>query len=288
MKKEMPGRDCNTVGRIQGDAETRSHENTNSLPQKKSKVKFRGGGLRMDESVQQKPGFWAVLPAAVRYDPELPPNAKLLYAEISSLTDRTGFCFASNAYFQSLYGISERTVQNLLRALQKKGYIRIADGDGGSGRRKIFAGVNTLTENPAEICGVTPQKFAGIPAEICGGNKKENKKEKNTPQSPPGGGGLPSWEPEMFSRFWEMYPKKKDKKAAVREWDRLRADRKLMGVMSAALGTQMASEEWQRDNGRAIPYPCRWLSHRRWEDETEVRPRAAKPRALAGEDEWLA
>ena len=131
----------------------------------------------MDEDFRQKPGYWAVLPAAVRYDPELPPNAKLLYAEVSSLTDARGYCFASNAYFQSLYGISERTVQNLLRALQKKGYIRIADGDGGARRRKIFAGVNPLTENPAENCGVTPQKIAGVPAENCGDIKKENRKE---------------------------------------------------------------------------------------------------------------
>ena len=39
----------------------------------------------------QKPGYWAVLPACVRYDTDLPPNAKLLYAEISSLCDARGY-----------------------------------------------------------------------------------------------------------------------------------------------------------------------------------------------------
>ena len=121
----------------------------------------------MDEQ-KQKPGYWAVIPAAVRYDEKLTPNAKLLYAEISSLTDGTGYCFASNAYFQALFSLSERTIQNLLRALQLRGYIRIQDGDGGRARRKIFAGINPLQENPAEICGVTPQKFAGGGAKICG------------------------------------------------------------------------------------------------------------------------
>ena len=53
-----------------------------------------------------KPSYWAVLPAAVRYDPAITAGAKLLYAEISSLTDRRGYCYASNAYFQELYGIS--------------------------------------------------------------------------------------------------------------------------------------------------------------------------------------
>ena len=33
----------------------------------------------------RKPGYWAVLPARVRYDEELRPNAKLIYAEITAL-----------------------------------------------------------------------------------------------------------------------------------------------------------------------------------------------------------
>ena len=218
---------------------------------------------------QEKPGFWAVIPAAVRYDDQLPPNAKLLYAEISSLTDAAGYCFATNAYFQRLYGLSERTVQNLLHALQVRGYIRIEDGNGGARRRKIFAGINPISKNPAENCGVTPQKIAGGGAEICTHNKKENRKENNPPKAPKGAAGE-IWDPEAFNRFWALYPKKRDKPLAIREWNRLRADRNLMRSMAAALKMQMASEEWLRDNGRAIPYPGRWLSHRRWEDALTV------------------
>ena len=55
--------------------------------------------------------------------------------------------------------------------------------------------------------------------------------------------------------------------------------------MSAALRVQMASEEWQRDNGRAIPYLCRWLSHRRWEDEQEVQ--LPKPAGQEVKRIWL-
>ena len=231
----------------------------------------------MANSIQEKPGFWAVLPAAVRYDPELPPNAKLLYAEISALADRTGFCFATNAYFQELYGLSERTIQHLLSALKKGGHIRIEDGDGGSKQRKIYAGINPLSANPAKNCGVPPEKIcggppkkiAGPPAENCGGNNKIQQDNDQSPHSPPGGAGE-IWDHEAFEALWKLYPKKKDKAKAIKEWNRLKADRKLMRKMSAALKVQMESEEWQRDNGRAIPYLCRWLSHRRWEDEQEV------------------
>ena len=73
----------------------------------------------------------------------------------------------------------------------------------------------------------------------------------------------------MFERFWKLYPRKRDKLKALRAWDKLKADRKLMQTMSAALKAQMATEEWQRDNGRAIPYPSTWINNRRWEDELE-------------------
>ena len=212
--------------------------------------------------METRPGFWAVLPAEVRYDKDLPASAKLLYAEISSLSDKTGYCYASNAYFQELYGISERTVQGLLRSLKVGGYIRIEDGDGGPNRRKIYAGINPLLNNPAKNCGVTPQKFAPNPAKNCGGNKKDNKKDNKPPKAPQ---GACAWEPEMFERFWAAYPCKKDKASARREWDRLKPSRKLMTSMSSALHRAKASDEWQR--GIGIPYACRWLSHRRWEDE---------------------
>ena len=219
----------------------------------------------------ERPGFWAVLPAQVRYDAQLPSTAKLLYAEISALADQRGYCFAPNSYFMKLFRISERTLQDHLRALKSGGYIRIADGDGGSGRRKIYAGINPLRENPAENCGVH--------------NKEENKKEEQNPPKPPKGGEGEIWDQEAFEALWKLYPKKKDKAKAITEWNKLKADRKLMRKMSAALRVQMASEEWQRDNGRAIPYLCRWLSHRRWEDEQEVR--LPKPAGQEVKRIWL-
>ena len=233
-----------------------------------------------------KPAFWAVLPAAVRYDEDLPPNAKLLYAEISSLTDRRGYCYASNEYFMKVFSLSERTVQNLLNALKRGGYVRITDGSGGSGRRKIFAGLNPLLDNPAENCGVTPQKFAPNPAENCTQTSIENKKETNPPKAPQGA-EADIWDKAAWDRFWAIYPRKVDKAKAIRAWNKLKADRKLMQIMSAALKAQRASEEWRRDNGRAIPYPSTWLNNRRWEDELEDFTPAAPARAPAEEAiEW--
>lgn len=233
------------------------------------------GRRKIDQNDIQKPSYWAVLPAQVRYDPGLPPNAKLLYAEISSLTDQTGYCFASNSYFQALYSVSERTVQNLLKALKDKGYIRIADGSGGSGRRKIYAGINPLGQNPAENCGVTPQKIAPDPAEICTHIKKEtNKPTKDPPQAPHGAERAPryavKWKPERFEKFWNFYPRlpdgrKPNKARAAKAWDKLQPDDSTIKAMATALLRQMKSEQWSR--GIGIPYASTWLNSRAWEED---------------------
>jgi len=212
-----------------------------------------------------KPAFWAVLPAAVRYDEELPPNAKLLYAEISSLTDRRGYCYASNEYFTRVFSLSERTIQNLLNALKRGGYVRISDGSGGSGRRKIFAGLNPLLDNPAENCGVTPQKFAPNPAENCTQTNLSTKKETNPPKAPQGAESAPAWKPDRFAGLWDYYPRHTSKQAAVKAWDKLRPSDELIAKIGKALRRQKAWDEWQR--GVGIPYLSTYLNQRRWEDD---------------------
>lgn len=244
--------------------------------------------------INEKPGFWAVLPAAVRYDPALPSTAKLLYAEISALTDLRGYCFAPNSYFMEMFRISERTLQDHLRALKAGGYIRIADGDGGTGRRKIFAGINPLNENPAENCGDPREKLRGNPAENCTHNSIVNKKREQNPPKPPKGAArekakLPEWNPERFEKFWEYYPRLQDgskpaRARAVRAWDKLRPDDTTIDQMATALRRQKQSEQWQR--GIGIPYASSWINGRRWEDDFEE-PEDASADEEDGDVEWL-
>lgn len=236
-----------------------------------------------------EPQYWAVIPSPVRYDEALTPSDKLLYGEISSLTNKFGYCFASNAYFAELYGLTERTIRRMLADLQENGYIRIEDGNGGRGRRRIYAGINPLS--PA---APNPDKNVLEPGQKCPGNPDKNVRrnnkyinQENNPPKAPQGAGADIWDKAAWDRFWAIYPRKVDKAKAIRAWNKLKADRKLMQIMSAALKAQRASEEWRRDNGRAIPYPSTWLNNRRWEDELEDFTPAAPPRAPAEEAiEW--
>lgn len=89
----------------------------------------------------EKPGYYAILPANVRYDTELSSTAKLLYAEITALSNTFGYCTAKNKYFAELYGIAPRSIQRTLEQLSEKGYIRV---ERDKTPRKIF--ISTVTK----------------------------------------------------------------------------------------------------------------------------------------------
>lgn len=78
----------------------------------------------MDNKV--KKSYYAVIPAYVRYDEELTPNAKLLYGEITALCNEKGYCWANNSYFGNLYGVSNRTIARWISSLENKGYVKVA------------------------------------------------------------------------------------------------------------------------------------------------------------------
>ena len=74
--------------------------------------------------MNNKPSFYAIIPANVRYDKELTPNAKLLYGEITALCNQKGYCWSSNRYFAELYDVSINSVSNWIKQLTDKGYIK--------------------------------------------------------------------------------------------------------------------------------------------------------------------
>ena len=73
----------------------------------------------------EEPSYWAVIPANVRYDKSLSPYARLLYGELTALSKKEGYAWASNKYFAELYQVERSSVSHWIKSLQKKGYIRI-------------------------------------------------------------------------------------------------------------------------------------------------------------------
>lgn len=138
-----------------------------------------------------RPSYYAVIPADVRYDDGIPPNAKLLYGEISALIGKDGFCYASNSYFMKLFGFSDPTISRLISQLEKAGYIRRQiekDESGQVKRRKLYLSVSVPDIQPPIKNDTTlPSKIIGGGIKNDGENninipeKKNNKKEKPEP-----------------------------------------------------------------------------------------------------------
>ena len=78
---------------------------------------------RIHELLAEKAGFYAVIPGAVRYDPDLSYFARILYGEISALANKEGYCYATNSYFERLYSVSESSVSQTISKLVKKEYL---------------------------------------------------------------------------------------------------------------------------------------------------------------------
>lgn len=75
--------------------------------------------------MEEKPNYFAVISAEVRYSKRLKDKAKLLYGEITALCNKEGYCYANNKYFSELYGVSTRTITELISDLVKEGFIHI-------------------------------------------------------------------------------------------------------------------------------------------------------------------
>ena len=71
-----------------------------------------------------KPNYYAIIPSEVRYS-NLKPNAKLLYGEITALSGKLGYCYATNNYFAELYGVSKNTISSWISDLKRLGFINV-------------------------------------------------------------------------------------------------------------------------------------------------------------------
>lgn len=74
---------------------------------------------------QKSAGYYAIIPASVRYDEHLSANAKLLYGEITALANQKGYCWATNSYFAKLYRVDKRTVTRWVGELVHGSHIKV-------------------------------------------------------------------------------------------------------------------------------------------------------------------
>jgi len=116
--------------------------------------------MNSNEIENEKPAFYAVIPASVRYNKNLTDREKLLYAEITVLANKYGYCFASNKYFAELYNVSTRSIIRSLKNLEKNKHIKIVVLKEEGNKRKIYLyesyNVNVNVNTPYDTDVTTP------------------------------------------------------------------------------------------------------------------------------------
>lgn len=74
--------------------------------------------------MKDKPSYYSILTADVRYDERLSASEKLLFSEITALSNKHGYCTAGNGYFSKLYNVSDRSVTRWIKHLKELGYLK--------------------------------------------------------------------------------------------------------------------------------------------------------------------
>jgi hypothetical protein len=162
--------------------------------------------------------YYAIIPADVRYNDKLTPNAKLLYGEITALCNEKGFCWATNKYFSDLYKVSEVSISKWISQLKNEAFIRTEIDH--EGKRKIYLiGVKEIFNGGLrKVKGGVKEKFKpnnNIYNNInnTNNNSEKSKKEKSFVDFPSEVQGLFLNINKLFDD--ELIPKNKEQK---RKW----------------------------------------------------------------------
>ncbi len=193
-----------------------------------------------------KPSYFAILTADVRYDKTLKPLARLLYAEITALCNKEGYCWSSNQYFADLYEVDPKTVSGWIGQLKTKGYITVQleykEGTKQVLKRYIRineGGMDKIMDTlPIKKCIPSPQNDGDPPHKIMEDNKTINNTFNNTTNkgtrfTPPSVDEVSDYcnqrnnlvDAETFIDFYQAKGwmvgknKMKDWKACVRTWE---------------------------------------------------------------------
>lgn len=89
---------------------------------------------------KEKPWYYAILPATIRYAEDLTELQKLLYAEITALAQANGYCYASNSYFANLYKKTSKRISSTIQDMAKKWYLEVRQNKEWWWSREIYLG----------------------------------------------------------------------------------------------------------------------------------------------------
>jgi hypothetical protein len=212
--------------------------------------------------------WYAKVPSEILSNKDLSSSGKLLVGVIISLSNKTGYCFASNQYISDILGVSLAYTRALIKELESKNIIirKMSDKKSNDNSTRMMRLVdlkltNTLSDGNVGdtiVSGGVIAEYQGGDTIVAGGviagyhhnkeiNIKVNKKVNNVS--------------DRFDEFWELYEKKVGKEKAKSKWIKLKENEKEKCLLS------IPSYKIARPNPVYRKDPERYLSNKVWEDE---------------------
>ena len=134
---------------------------------------------------------------------------------------------------------------------------------------KPFENQNETKEKPnhnQEVTKPEPDKIYDVDVD---GDKDVDVDIYSTPPTSPrrGRGRKKSADMDGFASFWQEYPRKAAKAAALKAWQKLNPSPELVERILAHVRDHKRSPDWLKDGGQFVPHPATFLNGRRWEDD---------------------
>ena len=133
----------------------------------------------MDINKEQEPNYWGIMGADVRYNDKLSSSQKIMYVEITALSNSQGYSWATNSYFARLYNVTTKTVSSWIKSLEKEGLIRI-EYDWGKGKQVKQRRMYPVQMPPV---GYAQKGVGGMEENVKGGMHKKVKENTINPNT---------------------------------------------------------------------------------------------------------
>lgn len=186
------------------------------------------------------PAYYGILTANVRYSTQLSMSEKIMFTEITALSNAKGYCSAKNKYFADLYNKSEKTISLWIKNLKDCGFIRIEYKRRGA--EVIMRKIYPTPEHELQKCKSTDNK------NVSRTNYK-NVKENNTSINNININKLGCYAINFYENNIGMLSPwiREDIEDEVKEWNKINADEAekiIVEALKNAVGAQ-ARNKWK-------------------------------------------
>ena len=250
--------------------------------------------IKIDKRIENKPNYFSVIPATVRYDNRLCPHAVLLFSEITALCNVEGFCWATNNYFATLYKVEKKSVSRWIKQLVDYGYIKsVVEYNKDTKqiiRRKLFLNINPFSveenitpmdknvhtpmdknvhtpmdknvpDNNTSIINTSINNIysSSVKKPIEGVNDNSSIKSKKSPST--------KQLTDEFETIWNIYPNKKGKVKALELYIKARKNKTTFDEVFSGVKKYNEEIRIKRTEPQFVKHGDTWFRNRNWEDE---------------------